>query len=114
MRSRLNYEETQLIASLLMRCTTHRGGHGPPARVPQGNVRQMAAWALGEMKTRLGVESLAAVLVNDHSEGVRQMAAWALGEIGHKDALDALKTALNDQNQQVRTTAKWALSEIND
>ena len=80
----------------------------------EGNVRQMAAWALGEMKTRLGVESLAAVLVNDHSEGVRQMAAWALGEIGHKDALDALKTALNDQNQQVRTTAKWALSEIND
>ncbi|WP_223930771.1 hypothetical protein, partial [Aeromonas caviae] len=41
-RRTLNYEETQLIAPLLTLLSGDSGLSCPPARVRQGNVRQMA------------------------------------------------------------------------
>jgi HEAT repeat protein len=78
------------------------------------SVREMSAWALGEIRASSGVGSLTTLLLRDENERVRRKAAWALGEIRDPRALDALNIALNDQEQRVRATVKWAISEIRD
>jgi HEAT repeat protein len=75
-----------------------------------GRVRELAVWALSELKDARAVAALCNVLLSDSRIDVRRGAAEALGEIRNAEALPALKQALNDPN--VNAKAKWAISEI--
>jgi HEAT repeat protein len=75
-----------------------------------GRVRELAVWALSELKDSRAVAALCNVLLADSRAEVRRGAAEALGEIRSSEALPALKQALNDPN--VNTRAQWAISEI--
>jgi HEAT repeat protein len=76
-------------------------------------VRRVAAWALGELGSRVAAEGLSAAMRNDKTASVREMAAWALGEIHARDFADALIAVMRaDQDESVRETAAWALGEL--
>lgn len=75
-------------------------------------VRQVATWALSEMKNARAVAALCTVLLSDARAEVRRGAAEALGEISSAEALPSLKQALNDAEPTVSTKAAWAISEI--
>ena len=75
-------------------------------------VRELAVWALSEMKDDRAVNALCSVLLSDARTEVRRGAAEALGEIANADALPALKQALNDTEPSVTAKAAWAISEI--
>jgi HEAT repeat protein len=75
-------------------------------------VRNMAAWALGEIEDHSGAPALRAAL-KDREPDVRKQAAWALGEIEDADSVDALVGALQgDESADARQMAAWALGEI--
>lgn len=78
----------------------------------QWRVRQVATWALSEMKNARAVAALCTVLLSDSRVEVRRGAAEALGEINNAEALPSLKQALNDTDPTVSTKAAWAISEI--
>jgi HEAT repeat protein len=76
-------------------------------------VREMAAWALGdERPDAAGRDALAAALRGDAETRVRATAAWALGNAGDRSAADALAAALRDPSPDVRMRAAWALGNV--
>jgi len=76
-------------------------------------VRQTAAWALGNVGSRAAVEPLSTAL-SDPSPEMRKRAAWALGNLDLKQAPPALINLLKDSDPETRETAAWALYEIED
>ena len=76
-------------------------------------VRQQAAWALGEQESFRAVEALVGRL-RDQEAGVRGMAAWALGEIKDRRAVAPLLGVLTDDDPYVREMVVRALGEIED
>jgi HEAT repeat protein len=84
-----------------------------------GSVREMSAWALGQMDHGNGASSspadaaLLAALAHDTNDQVRETAAWALAESEDRVATDALGTAAeSDKSARVRATASWALGQL--
>jgi HEAT repeat protein len=75
--------------------------------------RANAAFGLGALDDRRGVEPLLEALGDPHAE-VRREAAWALGAIGASAGVDALLGALRDDEAKVRAQAAWALGAIGD
>ena len=75
------------------------------------DVRQAAAYALGEIKDPRAVEPLIAALKDEDSD-VRKAAARALGEIKDPRAVEPLIAALEDEELRVRAAAAEALVKI--
>jgi HEAT repeat protein len=76
-------------------------------------VREMCAWALGEMDTKRGTDALLAAATSDHDDSVRETAAWALGEHAEASAAGALGQLLaTEKHPGVRGTAAWALGQM--
>jgi len=75
------------------------------------DVREMAAWALGDADRRGGAATaaLSTALKSDASAKVRATAAWALGNIGDRSSVDVLVAALGDSSPEVRQRAVWAI-----
>ena len=67
----------------------------------ENNVQEKAAWALGDLESRLAVPALIEALKDDGAN-VRAMAAWALGEIKDQKSLESLIEALADKNDYAR------------
>ena len=84
------------------------------ARDGDARVREMTAWALGEIEQRSGVAALQRALREDADDAVRETAAWALAQIEDRTALDALGAALGDRSSRVRGTAAWAIGQLAD
>jgi beta-lactamase regulating signal transducer with metallopeptidase domain len=82
-------------------------------RDSNNEVRETAAWALGNVGSRAAVEPLANALT-DPSPEMRKRAAWALGNLDLKQAPPALINLLKDSDPETRETAAWALYEIED
>ncbi|QLQ33180.1 MAG: HEAT repeat domain-containing protein [Candidatus Thiothrix singaporensis] len=81
------------------------------------NVRQYAAFALGQIGDPSAIPALANALKDkDENESMRSSAASALGNIGDTSASTALANALNnkDENEDVRSSAASALGRIGD
>jgi HEAT repeat protein len=76
------------------------------------NVRQSAAWALGEIGTEEAVEPLVNAL--EDRKLVREVAAKSLGEIGDARAVEPLISLMEDDTWDVRGTAARALGKIGD
>jgi len=75
------------------------------------DVRRSAAWAIGELRDRRGVDALIAAL-SDADADTRRNAATALGSIRDKRAVDALVAAVKDPSPTVRKDAILALGEL--
>jgi HEAT repeat protein len=58
-------------------------------------VRQEAAYAIGETRSRTATQPLVALLLNDKQSGVRGAAAVALGQLGDEAAAAPLADSLN-------------------
>ena len=84
---------------------TLRDGHA--------EVRDRAAWALGELEDPSAIPGLLTALKDTDTE-LRSKAAWALGEIEDARAVQGLVQALKDSHWEVRKMAAWALGEIED
>ena len=82
-------------------------------RDDHAEVRDRAAWALGELEEPSAVPGLTAAL-KDGDVSLRRMAAWALGEIEDASAIPGLVAALQDGDAQLRSKSAWALGEIED
>jgi HEAT repeat protein len=76
------------------------------------NVRQSAAWSLGELGDGRAVEPLIEAL--DDRKRVREVAARALGEIGDERAVEPLIDLLRSGNWEVSGTSAKALGKIGD
>ncbi|MFL5537721.1 MAG: HEAT repeat domain-containing protein [Longimicrobiaceae bacterium] len=76
------------------------------------NVRNTAAWALGQIEDRAAVPALLEAMAGDRSVEVRRTAAWALGQIEDPAAVDGLVRAMRDADADVRHTAIWALGQL--
>lgn len=79
---------------------------------PNELVRHEAAFSLGQMCLRSGIQPLEDATKNDPSLFVRHEAAVALGVIGSQDARETLQKALDDPSEQVRDSAVVALSNL--
>ena len=86
---------------------------GATLRDDHAEVRDRAAWALGELEEPAAVPALVRAL-GDSDAAVREKAAWALGEIEQASAVPALTAALKDGDLKLRRMAAWALGEIED
>ena len=86
---------------------------GATLRDDHAEVRDRAAWALGELEEPAAVPALVRAL-GDSDAAVREKAAWALGEIEEPSAVPALTAALKDGDLKLRRMAAWALGEIED
>ena len=92
-------------------------------------VRQEAAYAIGETRSRTAVEPLVALLLNDKESGVRGAAAVSLGQIGDERAaaplaetlerrirgsglLSKIKRSKTPENEFVRRAAAHSLGQI--
>ena len=76
-------------------------------------VREMSAYALGELRDARAVEPLIGALTDsDNYSSIRMAAAVALGQIGDVRAVDALVTCLSDSNKWVRIDAIQSLSYL--
>lgn len=76
------------------------------------NIRQSAAWVLGEIGNNKAVEPLIKAL--DDKKMVREVAAKSLGEIGDSRAVKPLLKLMKDRNWEVRGTTARALGKIGD
>jgi len=76
------------------------------------NVRNTAAWALGQIEDPAAVPALMEAMAGDRSAEVRRTATWALGQIEDQRAVDGLVRAMRDADADVRHTAIWALGQI--
>jgi HEAT repeats len=75
-------------------------------------LRVGAALSLGKSKSRAALAPLVAAL-DDPSPAVRVAAAAALGVLGHKDAIEALRTHLTSESSQVvRSQLKGAIEKL--
>jgi ATP-dependent DNA helicase RecQ len=79
-----------------------------------GNVRRLAASALGKIKNTQAVEPLITLLSHEDKPQIRQYAVKALGLIGDPRALDLLEAIADDENEKnyTRNSAKVAIKEI--
>jgi HEAT repeat protein len=84
------------------------------ARDGDARVREMTAWALGQVEQKEGIAALQRALREDADDAVRETAAWALAQIEDRTALDALGAALSDRSSRVRGTAAWAIGQLAD
>jgi HEAT repeat protein len=79
-----------------------------------GDVRQVAAEALGEIGDTRAVEALSSKLT-DPVPGVREMAAWALSKLADPRAIHPLILALGSHEEvEVRDNVEWALEQIGE
>lgn len=80
-----------------------------------GNVRRLAASALGKLKAVEAVESLLALLEREPGPQVRQYTIKALGRIGDKRARDKLEQIARNTGEMDynRLAAKTALKQLN-
>ncbi len=78
---------------------------------PNGNVRRMAASALGKIRTHQAVEPLLMLLETETKPQVRQYAIKALGSIGNQRAVETIEKIANDEQEMyyVRESAQHAL-----
>ena len=75
--------------------------------------RELAAIALGKIKSRNAVGALVERMLKDKEGGVRGLAARALGEIGDPRALKALlRVADKDTDEWVRKEALKAIHKL--
>jgi HEAT repeat protein len=83
------------------------------ARLEDDNaeLRDSAAWVLGQIGDQRAVEGLLARLEDD-SPTVRASAAGALGRVGEGRAVAGLLACLEDDSAEVRAAAAWALEQI--
>ena len=81
---------------------------------PNGNVRRLAASALGKMGACEAVEPLLALLQVESKPQVRQYSITALGKIGDGRAVAALEQIAGDRSEKEynRTAAQTALHKI--
>jgi HEAT repeat protein len=84
------------------------------ARDSDARVREMTAWALGEIEQRAGTAALQRALREDADDAVRETAAWALAQIEDPASLEVLNAALGDRSSRVRGTAAWAIGQLGD
>jgi HEAT repeat protein len=75
------------------------------------NVREQAAFALGQFRATSAVPALV-VALKDSAANVREQAAFALGQIRDPRAIDALTEALKDASADVRQQAAFALGQL--
>ena len=82
---------------------------------PHANMREMAAYCLGQAGSSLAVKPLTAVITNK-SENilVRSKAAEALGMLSDPFAVNALIQIINDESPEIRFWAAYALGQIGD
>lgn len=80
--------------------------------LPSRDVRYMAVWALGHMKSGAGLSALAGALSNDGDAGVRARAAWAIGQLADLRGRENLFRALRDTSPQVRKEIVLALRAL--
>jgi HEAT repeat protein len=79
----------------------------------QWRVRKNAAWTLGQLKDRRGLDPLIATL-KDETWQVRAYSAIALGELRDKSVTEPLIVALNDVQPAVRWFAANSLGQTKD
>jgi HEAT repeat protein len=82
-------------------------------RDPDADVRERAAYALGQIGDARAVEPLIAALRDPEAE-VRWRAAYALRQISDAHAVEPLIAALRDPDWHVRERAAGALEQIGD
>jgi len=76
-----------------------------------GDVRVVAAEAIGVLESELGINALERGL-GDSDEDVREAAINALGAIGGKKVLPALQKASRDRNEDIREEAAYLIEDI--
>ncbi|MBN1891083.1 MAG: RecQ family ATP-dependent DNA helicase [Thermoflexales bacterium] len=81
---------------------------------PDGNVRRLAASALGKIKARGAVEPIMALLAQETKPQVRHYAVKALGQIGDVRARSLLEKISQDEAERdyTRTSARLALKRL--
>lgn len=83
------------------------------AKEPQ--VRQIAAYALGQLRDRMATNDLCHVAVSSIEDAdVRAQAAESLGYIGDKDSVACLLEAARDSSPKVRFWAVFSLGQLRD
>lgn len=80
---------------------------------PNPDVREVAAWALGETRSRRARRALRNVLL-DPDPRVRAAAAHSLGDVGGSSDVPDLIRALDDPDHEVRLRAAHALGDQRD
>ncbi len=99
------------------------GETGSPEAVPElaaalsdsdGNIRRLAASALGKIGDRSGTQPLLDLLTREKLPQVRQYAVKALGKIGDSAALEALQKVAESQDEAeyTRTAASVAMRRM--
>lgn len=78
---------------------------------PDWDVRETAAWALGELGDARAIDPLIEAL-QDANKEVRRAAAKALGELGDARVIDPLTEVLQDKNLEVQKAAQEALARL--
>jgi HEAT repeat protein/beta-lactamase regulating signal transducer with metallopeptidase domain len=80
-------------------------------RDPDAEVRQQAAWALGQIDSPAGVPALSAAL-GDADPEVATLAAYSLGQIAPETPPAELTRAATSGSGELRHTALWALTRM--
>ena len=76
-------------------------------------MREMSAWALGNMEAHAAARALLAAARNDESAATRETAVWALGNMEEKGSASAIGQLLGTERaSRVRATAAWALGQL--
>ncbi len=99
------------------------GESGSPAALPEllaalksedGNIRRLAASALGKIGDERAVQPLLDLLAVETKPQVRQYAVKALGKIGSAQAIPVLTRIAGDDNEMdyTREAARWAIQQI--
>ncbi len=81
---------------------------------PDGNVRRLAASALGKLRDPRAVQPLLDLLANEDKPQVRQYAVKALGKVGDDRARETLQQISGDEREKYYTqdAAKTALKQL--
>jgi ATP-dependent DNA helicase RecQ len=120
---RLHYVSTQKPSESLAQHIVGLGKTGNQENVPEliaaledpnGNVRRLAASALGKLGDERAVLPLLDLLKTEEKPQVRQYAVKALGKIGDTHASPPLRNIVEDENERdyTRVAAKTALRQI--
>jgi len=82
-------------------------------RDDNAEVRETAAWALGNLDAESAVEALTEALTAQSAD-LRMVAMWALGNAAPSKAPRSVLSALSDSDRGVRMLAAWTLFRIED